>query len=184
MTATPFWKRQDTVYGAFSHSATHKRSRTRDKRRCPLDTTVLMRYLAYIAGARQYKCIRGRITCFKRWQVMHQVYWMADMSFLKPFLLAAKNLAPPCKTPREPLLSDHFSKIIEDFSDSSFNKCVKASLLASHRGLMQCREFTVKSHPKLTRRRTFAEMASQRFSWTGNSKLSSTRTLKTRSLEH
>lgn len=79
---------------------------------------------------------------------MHYVYWTADTSFLEPFLLAAKNLAPPWKTPHEPLLSNHISKILPDFTESSIDKCVKAALLVSHRGLMRCGKFTVKSHPK------------------------------------
>lgn len=123
---------------------------------------VLARYLSDLAGRYQGKLLRDRVSHLKTWHAVHLVRWSADQQILEPFLAAGQTLAPDPKFKRDPLLTDHLSRMFAQLNlESTFDVAYAFATSWGHAQLLRSGEFTCESEPKWAPARnvTFANLS-------------------------
>ncbi|KAK4695149.1 hypothetical protein P7C70_g8605, partial [Phenoliferia sp. Uapishka_3] len=121
--------------------------------RAPLNTTVLVRYLAALAGRYRGDLLKSRVVQFRDWHRLHRIHWEVDEDELVLLFANGFTNEPPEKYKREPLLTDHIVAALEDprsnfDPNDPFDVCWASATTLGHGCVLRSGEFTCPSKPK------------------------------------
>ncbi|KAK4696910.1 hypothetical protein P7C70_g8297, partial [Phenoliferia sp. Uapishka_3] len=122
-----------------------------DDLRGPVNTVVLVRYLAALAGRFRGELLKSRVNLLRDWHRMHRIEWEVDEEELVMYYANGYTNAPPPKYKREPLLTDHIVAMLlhPSFDPTDpFDLAWASATTLGHASILRSGEFTCPSKPK------------------------------------
>ncbi|KAK4693513.1 hypothetical protein P7C70_g8912, partial [Phenoliferia sp. Uapishka_3] len=122
-----------------------------DDLRGPVNTAVLVRYLAALAGRFCGELLKSRVNLLRDWHRMHRIEWEVGEEEVVMYYANGYTNAPPPKYKREPLLMDHVvAMLLHPSVDPTdpFNLAWASATTLGHASILQLGEFTCPLKPK------------------------------------